>query len=312
MTAAEILIEKIKAYDTYGIPLDTYYEALKETDIMIQGMMDVLGRAINEEDTVEWEFEFGHYIAMIVLGGYGYTKAEPLVTELMTLKKDDNNEFLPEFAYNQLPKLWPIFYGDDLAKYRKIIENEDLELIIRESAVSGLAVAVINNIISRDLVVVYFRELITDRFADGNDMLSTVIDCISGIYPEPLMEEIEELYIRDLIDTNFIELESIKNRLVYSLEEHMEIFQSNPYYSFQGIIEEIGEIIYIKCYNEIELPEEDLDELYDSINSDFDFNIRKHFEYPDNVPVRIESKPGRNEPCPCGSGKKYKKCCGKG
>ena len=23
-------------------------------------------------------------------------------------------------------------------------------------------------------------------------------------------------------------------------------------------------------------------------------------------------KIGRNEPCPCGSGKKYKKCCGKG
>ena len=24
-----------------------------------------------------------------------------------------------------------------------------------------------------------------------------------------------------------------------------------------------------------------------------------------------EKKVGRNEPCPCGSGKKYKKCCGK-
>ena len=27
-------------------------------------------------------------------------------------------------------------------------------------------------------------------------------------------------------------------------------------------------------------------------------------------PVKAEKKPGRNEPCPCGSGKKYKKCCG--
>ncbi len=26
-------------------------------------------------------------------------------------------------------------------------------------------------------------------------------------------------------------------------------------------------------------------------------------------PVHIEKSPGRNEPCPCGSGKKYKKCC---
>lgn len=27
--------------------------------------------------------------------------------------------------------------------------------------------------------------------------------------------------------------------------------------------------------------------------------------------VSSESKPGRNDPCPCGSGKKYKKCCGR-
>jgi preprotein translocase subunit SecA len=28
-------------------------------------------------------------------------------------------------------------------------------------------------------------------------------------------------------------------------------------------------------------------------------------------PVRVEKKVGRNEPCPCGSGKKYKHCHGK-
>jgi len=28
--------------------------------------------------------------------------------------------------------------------------------------------------------------------------------------------------------------------------------------------------------------------------------------------VREEPKIGRNDPCPCGSGKKYKKCCGRG
>lgn len=27
-------------------------------------------------------------------------------------------------------------------------------------------------------------------------------------------------------------------------------------------------------------------------------------------PARAESQPGRNDPCPCGSGLKYKKCCG--
>ena len=33
-----------------------------------------------------------------------------------------------------------------------------------------------------------------------------------------------------------------------------------------------------------------------------------------NVPVepaKSDRSVGRNDPCPCGSGKKYKKCCGK-
>jgi len=34
-------------------------------------------------------------------------------------------------------------------------------------------------------------------------------------------------------------------------------------------------------------------------------------EYRQSRTVRKEKLPGRNDPCPCGSGKKYKKCCGK-
>ncbi len=33
--------------------------------------------------------------------------------------------------------------------------------------------------------------------------------------------------------------------------------------------------------------------------------------YEKTQPVRVAQKIGRNDPCPCGSGKKYKKCCGK-
>ena len=40
-------------------------------------------------------------------------------------------------------------------------------------------------------------------------------------------------------------------------------------------------------------------------------NYRKPvYTVPNSVPVRVE-KIGRNEPCKCGSEKKYKKCCGK-
>ncbi len=34
-------------------------------------------------------------------------------------------------------------------------------------------------------------------------------------------------------------------------------------------------------------------------------------QYRKSRTVRVEKKPGRNDPCPCGSGKKYKNCCGR-
>jgi preprotein translocase subunit SecA len=35
-------------------------------------------------------------------------------------------------------------------------------------------------------------------------------------------------------------------------------------------------------------------------------------EQPKQEPVRAEKTVGRNDPCPCGSGKKYKNCHGRG
>ncbi len=38
---------------------------------------------------------------------------------------------------------------------------------------------------------------------------------------------------------------------------------------------------------------------------------RLYKEQKESGTIRKEKKIGRNDPCPCGSGKKYKKCCGK-
>ena len=38
---------------------------------------------------------------------------------------------------------------------------------------------------------------------------------------------------------------------------------------------------------------------------------RFYKEQKESGTIRKEKKIGRNDPCPCGSGKKYKKCCGK-
>ncbi len=74
-----------------------------------------------------------------------------------------------------------------------------------------------------------------------------------------------------------------------------------------------------------------LDELFKDMNVKVSSNVKKHIEkifkkYKNDIPMwayngysfnevnevhRSNQKVGRNDPCPCGSGKKYKKCCGK-
>jgi SWIM/SEC-C metal-binding protein len=52
---------------------------------------------------------------------------------------------------------------------------------------------------------------------------------------------------------------------------------------------------------------EDISEVEYLLNPDA-FNSQPRMAGGETV-VRDEPKVGRNDPCPCGSGKKYKKCC---
>lgn len=47
------------------------------------------------------------------------------------------------------------------------------------------------------------------------------------------------------------------------------------------------------------------------IDKTIERSFQEHNEMKKQQPHRAAPKPGRNEPCPCGSGKKYKHCCGK-
>ncbi|MSR90963.1 hypothetical protein FYJ33_05975 [Clostridiaceae bacterium WCA-383-APC-5B] len=50
------------------------------------------------------------------------------------------------------------------------------------------------------------------------------------------------------------------------------------------------------------------EETADNTCSNFKFVQRQNVKIQ---PIVKERKIGRNDPCPCGSGKKYKKCCGR-
>lgn len=55
--------------------------------------------------------------------------------------------------------------------------------------------------------------------------------------------------------------------------------------------------------------DEDIEE-YDPFTPEFEYD-KNNFTIDNTTTVWDIEKIGRNHPCPCGSGKKYKKCCGR-
>ncbi len=88
------------------------------------------------------------------------------------------------------------------------------------------------------------------------------------------------LELEDISEDSEIELDIDLKKLLFNM------FKANADYLYG-----------LKEWEEIFTEEE-----YSAINNDF----RRS-----RTVVRAERKIGRNEPCPCGSGKKYKNCCGK-
>lgn len=58
------------------------------------------------------------------------------------------------------------------------------------------------------------------------------------------------------------------------------------------------------------ISEQRMSELGEALWAVYDLHDIARALGPRVAPVRAEAKVGRNDPCPCGSGKKYKKCCG--
>jgi len=93
--------------------------------------------------------------------------------------------------------------------------------------------------------------------------------------------------------------DSFKQRL--ELEDITEETQINAEYDFEKLLWNMYEVKADWLYN--------LAEWDNVLSEEKRKDIRK--EHNRSKQVINDSKVGRNDPCPCGSGKKYKKCCGK-
>jgi len=87
------------------------------------------------------------------------------------------------------------------------------------------------------------------------------------------------------------------------------IYKKEGYEMFQGLIDRIKEETLEILFRIQMVEPEDIQRLQKPRNENL--ILSRSDDSQTRVPLkRTEEKIGRNDSCPCGSGKKYKKCCG--
>ena len=115
-------------------------------------------------------------------------------------------------------------------------------------------------------------------------------------------------HLLDIIATNFATMPDLS-------EDDNTIKKTTAADAFEGLVRSLmpkgaDADAVLKAINSRKVAESDDNELLEMIDDDDDKPQRPSEPAYNYVPIRTEPKIGRNEPCPCGSGKKYKKCCG--
>jgi len=124
-----------------------------------------------------------------------------------------------------------------------------------------------------------------------------------------VMRELERAVLLRMVDEKWMDHLDAMDQLregiglrAYGQKNPLIEYKFESYQMFQNMIDTIREDVvrYIYRVNVVQAPQPQRQTVEN-----------KYLEEAASSPVRNEVKIGRNDPCPCGSGKKYKKCCGR-
>ena len=283
MTIPEIL-EQLE-YHTGIFPHEALQEAILQKDEIIPELLRFLEYTVaNAEELTKSKKEYwGHIFAMYLLAQFREKRAFPLIIKLMQFPEKLIDHLLDDIITEDLNSILASVYNGDILSIKNIIEDDNIYEFTRHAAIASLNILVYNNILNRDDIIKYYSELFRGKLSRENNYIwVSLVRYSRDLYAKELIDDIKKAYADNLIDNFNIKLESILRTLN---SEHTSFLENeNLKYKRMGLVDDA--IRYLKRW-QWKKPEE-----------------------LDDPPISIQ-KIGRNESCPCGSGKKYKKCCRK-
>ena len=167
-------------------------------------------------------------------------------------------------------------------------------------------------------LVVTKEDILSDSFENLEKKLTEVIKEVytqkMGLASIEQKSEIERILYLQILDNAWREhlytMDTLKTGIGlrgYNQKDPLVEYKKESYNMFLELIASIKHEI-IKVLFTVQLQEKE-DEALNKIKEEME-ESQENFSTNFNHESKIEKKVARNEPCPCGSGKKFKQCCG--
>lgn len=245
-----------------------------------------------------WDEERMNFVvhAIYLLGELEATDSLETIFDVLGQSDEYFDLFLGDFLTSAI---WEPIYkmaANDLEACKEFMSTPGIDTYARATIPDVLEQLAIHHPERRDEVLIWYADVIQfflDSTLEDNvidsDVIALLICNVIDIDGTELVPEIEQLFKRGLVSQGICgDWQAVKEAFERpdSFDKRKEILP---------IVDRYEEITATWA--------EYIEEIGSSPTDYYDYFS------PSVMPVRAEPKIGRNDPCPCGSGKKYKKCC---
>ncbi len=282
---------------------------------------DSIARYDYFSEELEWSKESHEFLNHALFLLIELKATESLGVVLQLLRQDD--EFLEYWFGDSLTEdFWEILVvlgGNQLDVLKDYVKEPDNYTFARSQVSVALSQLVLHFPEQRKEVIDWYKDMFQffidnkddDRILD-NEVIAFMVGDAVDIEAKELESKIIEIYENELA-SEYIEgnIEAVLKELHHpsSVRFHKRNLISDIFLRYDDAVNtwQYYKVGYNKDTNENE--SEGAFSIPGTLAKALsEYNIPDY--YADQKPLIAAIKPGRNEPCPCNSGKKYKKCCG--
>ena len=296
MTVDEVLTE-LSQCDGY-FPQTAVVAAVEQKEAITPRLLAYLQQLVELGEDIDESFDDRLTLfAVFLLAQFREVAAYPLIVRLASDWEGSAEYHFGDAITEGLSRILASVCHGDIALIKKLIEDNRNDEYVRSAALHSLVTLYTEHVLSREDILVYFKHLFRlHPVREPGHLWNALVQCSSAFRFTELLPDIRCAYEEELVDPFFASLASIEKDMLSEFDD-LEDLRHDKYFITDTAKELSGWAMFQPKKKPFLPPS------VDSYLSD-----DRYFHGGGTV-VRAETKVGRNDPCPCGSGKKYKKCC---